>query len=210
MSRITNSELFCALWLMYVVFWQTFVPYISKHGISLAACKHPPFSLKWKMGWHPTSLTGKTLKGGLLETHSFPSQWRGLVGVGEEEQRWHIPKEKGCIKPPPDNIFLWRAHSFEPNLLIYVWFYWQGHQYLWVMSRCSPETESALLCVRCGPDSSGHCDLFRVILWPTGRWQLKNEPLKTLVEGRRRRPSSDANPLAPLAGLLHSLECFCK
>lgn len=48
---------------------------------------------------------------------------------------------------PPDKIFLRRAHSFEPNLL-YMWFYWQGHQYLWVMSCCSPETHcaSALLC----------------------------------------------------------------
>lgn len=88
---------------------------------------------------------------------------------------------------PPDKIFLWRAHSFEPNLLIYMWFYWQGHQYLWVMSCCSPETDSAHLCVLCGPDSCGQCDLFRVILWTTGRWQLKNESLKALCSKAAQR-----------------------
>lgn len=82
----------------------------------------------------------------VFEKHSFASQWQSFGGEGGDgwggTARTHSWGRE-LHQAPPDKIFLQRKHSFEPNLL-YLWFYWQGHKYLWVMSCCSPATDSAL------------------------------------------------------------------
>lgn len=151
----------------------------SALSLSLSLCKSPPFSLKWKMGRHPTSFTVK----GATFWKAFlpPSQWQGgwVGGCSEEGQRRHIPEVESLHQPSPDKIFLPRAHSFEP----------QSSLYVILLTRTPISMSYELLfpgdrrCFTsvflCGPDSCGQCDLFSgVIFWTSGRWQAEKRASK--------------------------------
>lgn len=137
-------------------------------------------AFKWKTGRHPTSLTMKALKGGLFETHSFPLTMAGLGG-GLVRRRTNV-----------DTFLRWRAAS-SPHLtryfsgehirlspIFFICDFIDKDTNIFELWAVVLQRQTMLyLCVLCGPHSCGQCDLFSVILWTTGRWQLKNEPLKT-------------------------------
>lgn len=137
---------------------------------------HVHFRLKMKNGPTPSISHCEETERGLFEPHSFPSQWQGWVGVGEEKLRWHIPEVESCTKPHLTRYFSGEHIRLSPIFLICEFIDKDTNIFeLWAVVL---RRQSVLyLCVLCGPDSGGQCDLFRVILWTTGRWQLKNEPL---------------------------------
>lgn len=145
MIKITSGQHMCTLILCRKK--QTPQTHVTRNFAALfSSCEYPPFSLKGKWGdtRHPS-----LWKEQVCEKHSFASQWQSLGdGVGGWVGGWGGTAQTHSWggelhQASPDKIFLRGAHSFEPNLL-YMWCYWQGHKYLWVMSCCSPETDGVL------------------------------------------------------------------
>lgn len=115
----------------------------------------------------------------LFEKHSFPQLTMAeLWGMGEETQHWDIPEVESCTMP-----HLTRYSSGEYIHLSPIFFmcdFIDKDTNIFELWAVVLQRQAVFyLCVRCGPDSSGQSDSFRVIFWTTGRWQLKNEPLKT-------------------------------
>lgn len=112
-----------------------------------------------------------------FEKHSYPSQ-KQVRGMGEEDRHWQIPE----VEAAPG--LTWRAISLETT------FIWAQSSLYVILSTRTPISLSyellvsgdrlcftSVFCV--GQIALDSVTCSRVIFWTTGRWQLKNEPLKT-------------------------------
>lgn len=152
-------------------------------GALFSSCKYPPFSLKGKWGdtRHPS-----LWKEQVFEKHSFASQWQSLGDgrVGEEEQHRHIPEVESCTKPHLARYFSGEHIHLSPIFFICDFIDKDTNIFeLWAV--VLQRRTVFYLCVLCGPDGSGQCDLFEVIFWTSVRWQLEKRASKnTLLKGR--------------------------
>lgn len=135
---------------------------------------------KWGDTQHPLPW-----KEQLCEKNSFSepptnsaSQWQGGVGGGEGECEG-TDTFLSCTLPHLTRYFSRKHINLRP--IFFRWDYIDTDTNVWVMRRCCAETGASRLR---GPDRSGQSDLLQVIFGTSVKWQLKNEPLKTLGGSR--------------------------
>lgn len=178
---------------------------------------YPPFSLKWKMGRHPSSLT---VKGATFWKAFLPLTMAGLGGGGGVGDGWGrtAPTHswgKELHQASPDKILLSREHIHLSPIFFICYFIDKDTNIFELWAVVLQRQTVFYLCVLCGPDSSGQCDLFSVIFWTTGRWQAEKRASKnTLLEGSPAsgllttlRKTLQENLLAPLAVLPRNVDC---